>query len=440
MNEIKRKREDDENRNKYIEKRCPICLENMDNPDKYYFLNCMHKYHEECINEWLRRNLFCPICRIPIFIDSPMLLDEFNNFYKLEKSNEENIRNNIPIDLNSISYRFMEQKNIENIYGYNPLEEMRSRYNRLLDNNEEGEESRSNEIIRGRIIPSPLSLQTRNNIVRNRNHASLLREILNIMRERQHPNSPTSSDEDLETQYSEEIMQEGGRTRLEILGNGNRIRTITREETPNSNMVFELTNYLLSPNNTQLEGNRREGEHREEKEQKEEQKEEYQREIRTPEIIRNYTFDILSGSFLNEPRTIRGNNRIVSNIHFNSFQNLSSNQNENTELINQNDTHEGINQNRIIDGENEETNEILQFLQSMNSMFQTNINQNQTNINTINNIQESLFQRTEIVENINQESQNQTNQSQENELFENQNIDNNTQENNNLNDCCYYCF
>ena len=45
---------------------CPICLEPMRN-DNIYQLNCLHKYHKKCINNWWSSKIgtnkkWCPIC------------------------------------------------------------------------------------------------------------------------------------------------------------------------------------------------------------------------------------------------------------------------------------------------------------------------------------------------------------------------------------------
>ncbi|CAH8329022.1 unnamed protein product [Eruca vesicaria subsp. sativa] len=42
---------------------CTVCFENFNN-DKYICaLSCGHQFHFSCIDEWLRANISCPICR-----------------------------------------------------------------------------------------------------------------------------------------------------------------------------------------------------------------------------------------------------------------------------------------------------------------------------------------------------------------------------------------
>ena len=58
---------------------CPICLEDMRSKDTVRFrtrlsytgrigqtVNCLHKFHLGCIEEWLQNSLTCPVCRSPV--------------------------------------------------------------------------------------------------------------------------------------------------------------------------------------------------------------------------------------------------------------------------------------------------------------------------------------------------------------------------------------
>ena len=42
---------------------CSICLERYDKNDKIMNLKCNHKFHKDCLNEWLQNNNTCPQCR-----------------------------------------------------------------------------------------------------------------------------------------------------------------------------------------------------------------------------------------------------------------------------------------------------------------------------------------------------------------------------------------
>ncbi|KAH9624973.1 hypothetical protein KSS87_018294 [Heliosperma pusillum] len=48
------------------DKICSICLSDYNINDTIKFLpECLHKFHSECIDEWLRVKAVCPICRSP---------------------------------------------------------------------------------------------------------------------------------------------------------------------------------------------------------------------------------------------------------------------------------------------------------------------------------------------------------------------------------------
>ncbi|CAL5340346.1 unnamed protein product [Camellia sinensis] len=46
---------------------CPICLEEFHVGNEIRGLPCAHKFHVECIDEWLRLNVKCPRCRCSVF-------------------------------------------------------------------------------------------------------------------------------------------------------------------------------------------------------------------------------------------------------------------------------------------------------------------------------------------------------------------------------------
>ena len=42
---------------------CAVCMENYVTDDEISIMPCLHKFHRECINTWLRQSNMCPICK-----------------------------------------------------------------------------------------------------------------------------------------------------------------------------------------------------------------------------------------------------------------------------------------------------------------------------------------------------------------------------------------
>ena len=49
---------------------CSICQDTMSQPLK---LRCKHIFCEECIGEWLERDITCPLCRCDFYSSTPLL-------------------------------------------------------------------------------------------------------------------------------------------------------------------------------------------------------------------------------------------------------------------------------------------------------------------------------------------------------------------------------
>jgi len=45
---------------------CPICLAKLGPQENTTTLNCKHTFHKGCINDWMKSNQTCPMCRRPI--------------------------------------------------------------------------------------------------------------------------------------------------------------------------------------------------------------------------------------------------------------------------------------------------------------------------------------------------------------------------------------
>ena len=48
------------------EEECSICLEKYKDNDNIINLECNHKYHYGCINQWFCKEMTCPNCRVQI--------------------------------------------------------------------------------------------------------------------------------------------------------------------------------------------------------------------------------------------------------------------------------------------------------------------------------------------------------------------------------------
>ena len=45
---------------------CSICLENYNKDNIINVLKCGHKYHKDCIDDWINDNNNCPLCRLSL--------------------------------------------------------------------------------------------------------------------------------------------------------------------------------------------------------------------------------------------------------------------------------------------------------------------------------------------------------------------------------------
>ena len=55
---------------------CLICLDDIN--DGLEFLPCIHGFHKECINNWIKEKPLCPICKIPVYVNTPEQLTMYN--------------------------------------------------------------------------------------------------------------------------------------------------------------------------------------------------------------------------------------------------------------------------------------------------------------------------------------------------------------------------
>ena len=43
---------------------CTICLEEFNNDEEIIKLKCNHLFHLKCIDDWIKKNQSCPLCRV----------------------------------------------------------------------------------------------------------------------------------------------------------------------------------------------------------------------------------------------------------------------------------------------------------------------------------------------------------------------------------------
>lgn len=63
IDDKKEKKSDDDGRENYT---CMVCLSDYEDGEELRTLPCFHAYHKDCIDQWLRTNKKCPICKNPI--------------------------------------------------------------------------------------------------------------------------------------------------------------------------------------------------------------------------------------------------------------------------------------------------------------------------------------------------------------------------------------
>ena len=63
---IVKKNKNKDSNNKY----CPICLSEFMIGEKESSLPCLHCFHSNCIEKWLKRSKFCPVCKLTISWES----------------------------------------------------------------------------------------------------------------------------------------------------------------------------------------------------------------------------------------------------------------------------------------------------------------------------------------------------------------------------------
>ena len=70
INELPETQIDDVSKLDGEKKNCVICLEDFKNGDKAIVLPCIHLFHTPCIQNWLKTQNCCPICKFKLTIEN----------------------------------------------------------------------------------------------------------------------------------------------------------------------------------------------------------------------------------------------------------------------------------------------------------------------------------------------------------------------------------
>ena len=76
VSELPENQIDDINKLDNDKKNCVICMEDFKNGDKSTNLPCLHMFHTNCIQSWLKKQNTCPICKFKLTEDN---INNINN-------------------------------------------------------------------------------------------------------------------------------------------------------------------------------------------------------------------------------------------------------------------------------------------------------------------------------------------------------------------------
>ena len=65
LNELEYDNEKSKNLSQEL-KTCSICMCDYENGDKLKLLQCTHRFHKDCITEWLKKKGLCPVCKCDV--------------------------------------------------------------------------------------------------------------------------------------------------------------------------------------------------------------------------------------------------------------------------------------------------------------------------------------------------------------------------------------
>lgn len=94
---------------------CSICFEKMNKSNSTKLENCNHKFHIDCVHNWLKIKSFCPLCRFPV-ISKFKSVQKFGKNLFLECEIELQNNNKLKIKYSKNYYAEIDFDKIQMIY------------------------------------------------------------------------------------------------------------------------------------------------------------------------------------------------------------------------------------------------------------------------------------------------------------------------------------
>jgi hypothetical protein len=69
--------------------KCLICLDDIKSND-IDFLPCIHAFHKICIDTWINEKPECPVCKVPVYINTANQLSQYNACKKIHDTRTQN--------------------------------------------------------------------------------------------------------------------------------------------------------------------------------------------------------------------------------------------------------------------------------------------------------------------------------------------------------------
>ena len=71
---------------------CAICIDVLKSGQMVKALQCTHKFHSSCINQWLKQKLKCPLCKQSVIWKKSLAFNDFCLFNHIFLDNTERLK------------------------------------------------------------------------------------------------------------------------------------------------------------------------------------------------------------------------------------------------------------------------------------------------------------------------------------------------------------